>query len=192
MNFAVFAYGSLVSADSAAETLGRPVVPRPARLRGWRRDWSLVRDNAASEKAFALADGTRPAYCLGLNLRPDAGASAPNGALIALDERELERLDLREIRYDRAEVGAAIEPPLEADGFAAVYAYTAKRSQHRPEPPAGSIVIASYLSTVEAAFGALGPEQLERFRGTTAPPPVAVVEASLVEDRIPPGNPRRW
>ena len=37
---AVFAYGSLVSAGSFAETFGRePEAPVPARLRGWKRRW---------------------------------------------------------------------------------------------------------------------------------------------------------
>jgi hypothetical protein len=50
----------------------------------------------------------------------------------------------------------------------------------------------SYLETVERAFAALGDGQLEAFRRSTGPPPVAVVDAVLVRDRIPPGNPRRW
>ena len=54
------------------------------------------------------------------------------------------------------------------------------------------IVIATYLAAVEAAFDALGPGQLDLFRETTGPPPVEVVEATLVRDRIPPGNPRAW
>ena len=36
------------------------------------------------------------------------------------------------------------------------------------------------------------PGQLELFRATTAPIPVEVIEATLVRDRIPAGNPRDW
>jgi hypothetical protein len=54
------------------------------------------------------------------------------------------------------------------------------------------VIVSTYPTTVEAAFDALGPGQLELFRATTAPPPVPLVEATLVRDDIPPGNPRTW
>ena len=75
---AVFAYGSLVSAESAARTLGRPVPAAPsARLEGFTRDWSLARDNLRSEKTFERPDGSLPAWCLGLNVvTGGAGAGA--------------------------------------------------------------------------------------------------------------------
>ena len=53
-------------------------------------------------------------------------------------------------------------------------------------------MIGTYLRTVEAAFAALGPEQLDLFRATTVAPPVEVVDATLVRDEIPEGNPRAW
>lgn len=187
---AVFAYGSLVSSESAAQTLGRePVELIPARLEGWRRGWTQARDNERSEKRFARrADAVAPPFCLGLDLQPDASAPAPNGALIELSEAELRRLALREIRYRAVEVGAAVSPRF--DGR--VLAFSARPENHRPAPPAGAVVIAAYLRTVETAFERLGPGQLEEFRRTTAAPPVEVVEAVLVRDEIPPGNPRDW
>jgi hypothetical protein len=45
---------------------------------------------------------------------------------------------------------------------------------------------------VQAAFGTLGADQLNLFHETTGPPPVEVVEAVLVRDEIPSGNPRDW
>ena len=54
------------------------------------------------------------------------------------------------------------------------------------------MILASYERAVEAAFESLGPGELELFRETTGPRPVEVVEAALVRDRIPPGNPREW
>lgn len=194
MSLAVFAYASLASPASAEQTLGRPVpAAAPARLHGYRRGWTLARDNHASEKRFVCADGSMPAYCLGLNLDPDPDAKAPNGALIEISEEELERLDLRELRYLRTDVTGAVrarddEPP----AFDAVFAYTARPAHHHPEPPPGSIVIASYPRTIEAAFAALGPGELDTYRATTTPAPVETVDAVLVEDRIPPGNPRAW
>lgn len=188
---AVFAYGSLVHAASIARTIGRPVeVAGLARLRGWRRTWGLARDNEASEKTFALADGTRPPFCLGLDLVPDEQAPAPNGALLAVTERELDRLDVREIRYERVDVtdGIVSEAP-----FDQVITYRSRPEHRVATPPApGSVLIATYLEAVEAAFDALGPGQLDLFRETTGPPPVEVVAATLVGDRIPAGNPRDW
>ena len=193
MRLAVFAYASLVSPQSAAQTLGRPVEAGiPARLRGHRRGWTVARDNLASEKRFARTDGSLPAFCLGLNLEPDPDARDPNGLLLEVSEAELERLDLRELRYRRTDVSACVRTSTETSPFDAVFAYTARPEHHYPDPPADAIVIASYPRAVEAAFAALGPGELELYRETTAPPPVDTVDAVLVEDRIPPGNPRQW
>lgn len=189
---AVFGYASLVSAGSASATLGRPVaIEALARLEGWARRWSLARDNLTSEKSFARPDGTLPRYCLGLNLEPSPGAEGPNGALIELDRSELERLDLREIRYHRVDVTEAVAA--RADGaFDRIFTYTARAEHHHPRPPPDSIVIATYPATIEAAFAALGADQLAIYRATTAAPPVEVSEAKLVRDQIPAGNPRAW
>jgi hypothetical protein len=191
---AVFGYASLVSSVSAAQTLGRAVEPAAvARLSGWARGWTLGREQAASEKTFARLDGSLPRFCLGLNLDRDASAPPPNGVLIELTEAELERLDLREIRYLREDVTEAITVTSgDAHGLDTVYAYRARPERHHPTPPEDAIIVATYPATIEAAFAALGPEQLAIYRETTAPPPVEVVEAELVADRIPEGNPRAW
>jgi cation transport regulator ChaC len=185
---ALFAYGSLVGPDSASVTLDRPIAsPTPARLPGWRRRWSGARDNLAVEKTFARRDdGRLPRHVLGLNIEPsDASDEAPNGALLEVSEEELRRLDVREMRYDRIEVPGFV-------GFDRVFTYTAKRAHYAPEPPPGAVVIAAYAARVEAAFAALGEDQLRLYRETTGPPPVEVIDAVLVRDRIPPGNPREW
>jgi hypothetical protein len=188
----VFAYASLVSQASAGETLGRDVEPvAPARLTGWRRRWSIGRDNLSAEKTFARADGSLPRLCLGLNIELAGAADAPpNGAVIELTEAELERLDLREMRYDRFEVTGHVDPA--PAGIERVFAYRAMPERLVVSPPAGSVVIAAYLRTVEEAFAALGPGELEAFRRTTGQPPAPVVEAVLTRDEIPAGNPRRW
>jgi cation transport regulator ChaC len=189
---AVFGYASLVSAASAAQTLGRRVDGAiPTRLEGWARGWTLGREQAKSEKTFARPDGSVPSFCLGLNLDPDPGAPAPNGVLIELTEAELDRLDIREIRYRRVEVTDAI---VTADGvdFDLVIAYVARPEHHHPAPPEDAIVVATYPAAIESAFDRLGPGQLDLFRQTTAPIPVELTDASLIADRIPPGNPRDW
>jgi hypothetical protein len=196
VSLAVFGYASLVSSQSAGATLGRPVeIAAVARLRGWSRAWTLGRDNLSSEKTFARADGSLPRFCLGLNLEPSEAPTDPNGVLIALTEAELERLDLREMRYRRVEVGDAIDlDPLGAGvpSFDAVYAYTARPEHHHPAPPPDSIIVATYPAAIESGFAALGPAQLELYRATTAATPVEVTPASLVRDKIPAGNPRAW
>jgi hypothetical protein len=187
---ALFAYGSLVDPASAAITLGRPVeLAGIARLEGWRRAWTQGRRNLLVEKTFAREDGSIPEWCLGLNVEPDAHpGAAPNGALIEVDEDDLERLDVRELRYARADVSGALGDA----GFDRVLTYVARPEHHVARAPRDAIVIASYLRTVERAFARLGPEELVRFRTTTPTPPAAVEEAVLVQDRIPPGNPREW
>lgn len=189
---AVFGYGSLVNPVSAAQTLGRPLGKNThlASLRGWRRRWSEVRNNLTCEKTFARADdGSKPDWVLGLNLEPVVDHPAVNGLLIEISAAELERLDVREIRYQRVEVSAQIDSNSSWD---VVITYVAKPANFAPEPPPGAVVLASYAATVEGAFADLGAEQLRRYRETTDPPPVEVVDGVLVRDRIPPGNPRRW
>lgn len=191
---AVFGYGSLVDPRSAAETLGRPIArPVPARLAGHVRTWTLGRDNLRSEKTFARPDGSLPRFCLGLNLEPNERSAAPNGALIEVTEAELERLDLREMRYDRVEVTEAVTgPDAPAAGFDSVFAYRARPEHHHPAPPAGAVLLASYVRAVEAAFARLGDGELTLYRRTTRAVAIETIEATLVRDRIPPGNPRAW
>jgi cation transport regulator ChaC len=190
---ALFAYGSLVSAASAERTLGRPVEGAAlARLAGWRRRWSQVRDNLATEKTFADAEtGVVPPHCVGLNLEADPGAGGPNGVLFEVTEPELQRLALREIRYDRIDVTGAPADEAEA-AFDRIVTFTAKPANFAPTPPRGAVILAAYLRAVQAAFGSLGADQLDLFHETTGPPPVEVIEAVLVRDEIPHGNPRDW
>jgi cation transport regulator ChaC len=191
---AVFGYGSLVSRASIAETLGHETpAPIPARLKGWRRRWSIYRVNTAHEKVFERVDGEPFQHIVGLNIEraPDAPENEwPNGVLIELSEGELERLDRREVRYDRVDVTDGVI----ADGaeFDRVYAFTAKAGHYAAEIPPGAIIIASYVHACEAAFCELGPKAWDEFMATTGEFPAPVVEARLVADQIPEGNPRAW
>ncbi len=188
---AVFGYASLVDPQSAGATIGRPVLATAARLPGWRRRWSVVRDNLRSEKTFAIEPGGEiPPFVLGLNLEPEPGAlAAVNGVLIEVSPAELERLDLREMRYDRCDVTALIDSE---HGFETVVTYVAKEAHFRAEPPDGAVILNHYSSTVRAGFARLGQAELEAFFETTDPHPVRVVDGVLIRDEIPAGNPRRW
>lgn len=199
---AVFAYGSLVSTRSLAEILGREVdVSRGASLRGWRRGWSLKRDNHSSEKTFARRDdGRRPRWILSLNVEPHAPATTgPNGLLIGVSEQDLTRLDIRERRYERIDVTDQIslaqpEPAAVAEvaGFERVITYTAKPDHFAPEPPEDAVILRAYARVVEEAFATLGDAARRAYVSTTDAPPVEVVDGLLVADQIPAGSPRDW
>jgi len=192
MSLGVFGYGSLVLPQSAAMTLGRPVAdPRPALLGGWRRRFSQARDNLTCEKTFELADGSHPEWILGLNVERGEDEAGPvNGVVIELSEVELDRLAIREIRYDPVDVTDLIEA--EAALPDRIVTFTAKPAHFAPEPPADAVILATYATTVEQAFEARGLDELHRYLTTTGPYPVDRVEATLVRDEIPEGNPRAW
>jgi len=54
------------------------------------------------------------------------------------------------------------------------------------------VILATYANAIEKSFEALGPGELERYLLTTGPYPVERVQATLVVDHIPDGNPRAW
>ena len=147
-----------------------------------------------AEKGFEPIEGDPFDYCLGLNIERAPGAPAdewPNGGLIEMTAAELDRLDLRELRYDRVDVTGDVRAG-EADAFEAVFTYTAKPENFAPIPrraPSCSRPICgparprsrSWARTSWSCSGAA------RTRC-----PVPVVEARLVRDEIPEGNPRAW
>jgi hypothetical protein len=120
-------------------------------------------------------------------------AGPVNGVIVELAEGEIERLDARELRYDRVAVTDRIA--LRGGGAAPgpVWTYTAKRpGNFAPSPPAGAVIVDRYAEIVGNGFADLGDGELERYAATTGPFPADVVAARLIRDEIPPGNPRRW
>jgi cation transport regulator ChaC len=186
----LFGYGSLVLRESASMTLGRLIGElRPARLHDWRRRFSQRRDNLTCEKTFECEGGWRPEWILGLNVEEGEAEAGPvNGVVIELTEAELYRLDIREIRYDRVEVTGSVQGEDLPDR---IVTYKAKAFHFAPEPPEDSVILATYAAAVEEGFEALGSGELEHYLATT-PYPVERVEATLVIDKIPDGNPREW
>jgi cation transport regulator ChaC len=186
----LFGYGSLVLRESASMTLGRLIGElRPARLHDWRRRFSQRRDNLTCEKTFECEDGWRPEWILGLNVEEGEAEAGPvNGVVIELTEAELYRLDIREIRYDRVELTGSVQGEDLPDR---IVTYKAKAFHFAPEPPEDSVILATYAAAVEEGFEALGSGELEHYLATT-PYPVERVEATLVIDKIPDGNPREW
>lgn len=192
---AVFAYGSLVSRASCEATLGEPLLGLwPAELGGWRRGFTQARLNRLCEKTFArLEGGEIPEWVLGLNVEPATAEARVNGALIELSAAGRERLDRRELRYLRRDVSAAVRSTgAGAPSFDLVYTYVARPEHHAPVALAGAVILRRYVEAVEAAFGDLGPGELARYRASTDVPAVEIIDAVLVRDAIPPGNPRDW
>jgi cation transport regulator ChaC len=186
----LFGYGSLVLHESASMTLGRPAGDlRPARLHGWKRRFSQRRDNLTCEKTFECTGGWRPEWILGLNVEEGEDEVGPvNGVVIELSEEELDRLDIREIRYDRVDVTGSVEGEELPDR---IVTYTAKEFHFAPQAPEDSIILATYAASVERGFESLGSGELDHYLATT-PYPVDRHEATLVIDKIPDGNPRDW
>ena len=54
------------------------------------------------------------------------------------------------------------------------------------------MIIAAYARTVESAFESLSAADADRYRETTLPYPVDLIEGVLIADSIPEGNPREW
>jgi cation transport regulator ChaC len=186
----LFGYGSLVLHESASMTLGRPAGDlRPARLHGWKRRFSQRRDNLTCEKTFECTGGWRPEWILGLNVEEGEDEVGPvNGVVIELSEEELDRLDIREIRYDRVDVTGSVEGEELPDR---IVTYTAKEFHFAPQAPEDSIILATYAAAVERGFESLGSGELDHYLATT-PYPVDRHDATLVIDKIPDGNPRDW
>jgi cation transport regulator ChaC len=191
LSVGVFGYGSLALPESIEMTLGRPVgMNGPARLHGWRRRFSQARDNLTCEKTFECADGRRPEWILGLNVERGEDEAGPvNGVVVEVADAELDRLDIREIRYDRVDVTELV-----AGGNlpARIITYTAKADHFAPEPPEDAVILTTYANAIEQAFDSLGPGELDHYIRTTGPYPVERVSARLVIDHIPDGNPRAW
>jgi Gamma-glutamyl cyclotransferase, AIG2-like len=186
----LFGYGSLVLHESASMTLGRPAGElRPVGLHDWRRRFSQRRDNLTCEKTFECAGGWRPEWILGLNVEEGEDEAGPvNGVVIEVTEAELDRLDLREIRYDRVDVTGSVAGE---DLPERIVTYRAKPFHFAPEPPEDSVILRTYAEAVETGFEVLGARELDHYLATT-PYPVERVDAELVVDRIPEGNPRAW
>ena len=193
---ATFGYGSLVSrASDRRDARARCAAadPRPPR----RLAAAVVaRPRQRPRREGVRADRGRPVRLLP---RPQHRAGArsagedewPNGALIELTDAELDRLDLRELRYDRVEVTGDVragEPELRRGRSRTRRSRRTSRRIPRRAPSCSRPICAparprsrSWARTSWSRSGA---------RRSRCPAPV--VEARLVRDEIPEGNPRAW
>ncbi len=132
----VFGYGSL--ARHRVGAAGSPA--HAARLRDHRRLWNVAMDNTLDLLGYKhyldAADGSRPdVFVTFLNLAPAPGR-AVNGVAFAVDERGLHELDRRERNYARVDVGAVLEPTLDAPVWAYLGTPAAEPVSPRASRPA--------------------------------------------------------
>ena len=88
--------------------------------------------------------------------------------MLEVTEAELDRLAVREIRYDRVDVTDALAAEAAAASTAS-FTFTAKPENFAPTPPPGAVILAAYARAVEAAFEHLGPTSSTRSARPPAP-----------------------
>lgn len=188
----IFGYGSLVSPDSMARTIGRIAAHGAdffrAELVGYGRRWNygVVHISAqwTRDDGTDVDDGTIVA--LGLVESPE---ETVNGVVASIAGGELVNLDRRERSYDRVEVTDAITVPDDVGGIVdgAVYTYVprpesiAAYEAARDQGTAG--VRRTYWDLCEEAFSKFGEDQVEQYRSTTPAPDVPVVDVISARDR---------
>jgi len=120
----VFGYGSLVSPESLAATLGRRLDLEAAELRGWQRAWNVGSDKESHpERTFRLADGTEyEGLTVVLGLEPGERCA---GSVFAVTDADLALLDVRERNYDRVDVTDQITWARRPENCT-IYTYTPK------------------------------------------------------------------
>jgi hypothetical protein len=171
----VFGYASLVAASAW----------RPATLRGYRRVWGAAMDNRVAVpgyKVYERPDGSRPAVDVAfLDLEPDP-ATTIAGTLLAVDADALAALDRRERQYRRLDVSAEVDPAPGGPVWTYVGRDEGRARVARGRADGSAVVIQrAYLDLVETAFGALGADDLERYRATTESPPFPVLDLARVD-----------
>ncbi|MFK8022435.1 MAG: gamma-glutamylcyclotransferase family protein [Ilumatobacter sp.] len=176
----IFAYGSLVSPESLASTIGRVVTPgsgmHVAELSGFGRRWNY--GSKVLRGDWTRSDGTPVKGGLVVSLGVAAADDESiNGVIVGVDHTELADLDWRERAYDRVDVTAQIrlldsESAL-PDDASSVQLYVPQPSaveRYERHRDAGTAAIrASYHRLVDDAFAALGDTHLAWYRRTPAP-----------------------
>ena len=184
MNTWVFGYGSLVSSDSVARTIGR-VVDDPAdrvvtHLHHYGRRWNY--GSARLRGNWTAAGGSvRNGIVISLGVVPSASESC-NGVSIRVTDEELAALDQRESDYEMTDITDQVS--VEADVFTdRVITFVPRASsieRYEMARDSGRAAIrAEYVTLVHAAFDSLGAAHSELF-GATPDPDVPIAEIDLI------------
>ena len=170
----IFGYGSLLSIASLEHTLGRsyegPFLA--CTLDGWRRSWDAAMPNETIHAETATGQMV-PEMILYLNIRPDPGTSV-NGIAFVVNEADLANYDKREWIYDRDEVTASLDVPIEGGP---AYTYVCNEEYRRSDisTPRQGAVRATYVQIVEAGLADLGEEFRTAYYRTSDPVPQHLV-----------------
>ena len=177
----VFGYGSLVSPESMARTIGRVVAPHEgwlaAHLDGFGRRWNYGSMHQRGD--WHGPDGfveSGVVVCLGLEPAADERC---NGVVIRVTEDELAALDWRERDYDRTDVTDAVAPE---EGVVAgrVVTYVPRPSAieryERARDHGRAAIRRGYHELVDRAFHALGAHHRHEYANGTPRPDVPIVE----------------
>jgi cation transport regulator ChaC len=163
----VFGYASLV-ALADAEAL-------PGRLHGYRRNWGAAMNNWEGGDAVKhwldRETGERPRIRVAyLDIAPSE-EDAVNGVAIPVDAEHLALLDAREVNYERVEVSAAFEGPIDGRVFT-YFGLDAARERCSEGARDGNVFVSStYFASVRRSFDLLAPDALAEFERTTDPLP---------------------
>lgn len=153
----IFGYGSLISAESAARTLGREPEPGSLKrvwLNGFERSWSVF-------DSVQFYNSEEPIPTVFLNLVPHQGRRC-NGILIPVKKHELELLDKRERSYKRLDVSKSISPALDHP----VHTYVGRKPW--TDVPDNAVVAAKYLNLVKEASKGWGSAFENDFNASTS------------------------
>lgn len=166
----VFGYGSLTRYGLDAEH----ALPRAVRLREHRRTWNVAMDNTLDlpgYKHYLSDDGSsRPdAFVTFLNVVAAAGC-AVNGVLLTVDDERLAALDRRERNYERIDVAALLDEPVDGRVWCYCGSAPARERFEIGLARGTALVDARYRDAVRAGFAALGAEALAEFDASTDAP----------------------
>jgi hypothetical protein len=167
---ALFAYGSLINIQSLEKTLKRPYKGPivTIRLKGWSRRWDVVLPNEGWYYKQTSEGPVYPKNLLYLNVAKEPG-KAVNGILIVIKKTELEKMDRREVIYDRVDVSQQLQG-VEVEG-GAVYTYSGKPEFIVPRnlqfPEVG--LRRSYLNVVQSSLAGHEPDFQDDFHSSTMP-----------------------
>jgi hypothetical protein len=171
---ALFGYGSLLSKRSLERTLARPYTGPflTCHVKGWRRTW----DAAMPNRAFygETAEGRiYPKEILYLNVHRDS-ATVLNGIIFVVNSEELGRYDERESIYDRVDVTADIDVPVEG-GAAYIYVCRPEHCRTNVTSSREGAIRASYVRIVETGLADLGPDFRAAYERSSDPLPEHLV-----------------
>lgn len=185
----VFGYGSLVSPDSFAHTLGRPLTPGvdflEAEVAGYGRRWNYGVMSMVGESTGP--DGEPQNWTIVALGLIQAHGERVNGVIGWVSQDELPALDRREQNYDRVDVSdlATLADGVDLDAPIVTYVPRAEpRALYEAARDQGTAAVEQrYWDLVDGAFADLGPDRRELYYATTPPPDIPIV--AMRRDSVP-------